>query len=327
MENKTERYFYQLKEKILNTNKILITSHENPDGDAIGSVLAFNLIYKKLNPQANTFLYIPGQTPSSLSFLPDFSLIKNNISEGLDPDILICLDYGDFKRLKLPESLLNKISSEKIISIDHHQGEQKGELKIIDTKVSSTCEIIYWWLKKTEFLEIDRDIANCLLTGIVSDTGGFSHISTSFNTFQAVSDLLSKGVQWLDIVKKSLSPFSYDFLEIFGKVLSRTQAFPRYGLVYSWLSFDDLKEKTISLADLNGVASIISKETSCNYALFLVEYKKGEIKGSLRSEPFKGKRVDEIAKKLGGGGHPYAAGFIQKGEVEEVLKKVIEVLK
>jgi len=307
-------------------DNILIASHENPDPDAVGSLLCMNLIFKKIG--VNTFLYLSDAPSGSLSFLPHFFEIKNEIPENLNFDFLIALDYSDYTRLRLPENL----SFKKIITIDHHRGNQEGDVKIIDFEASSTCEIIYWLMKK-EGLEVDKEIALCLLSGIMADTGGFSHISTSSNTLKATSDLLSKGVSLSKISEHVFLTgpvFSMQSAEILGKVLLRLKVIPGCDLAYSWVSFEDLENYSFQDLKLNGISSIISKESKCLYALLLVEYEKGKVKGSLRSEPFKlaeKKKVDCIARELGGGGHPYAAGFKQDGTIDEVLEKVINMIR
>ena len=305
---------------------VLITSHENPDPDAVGSLLCINLILKKIG--VNTFLYLRDIPPGSLNFLPHFFEIKNEIPENSEFDTLIALDYSDYVRLKIPEN----ISFKKMITIDHHLGNQKGEIKIVDIKASSTCEIIYWLMKK-EDIEINKEMALCLLSGIVADTGGFSHVSTSSATLKAASDLLSKGVSLSKISEHILSTgpvFSKQSAEILGKVLLRLKVVPGCDLAYSWVSFEDFKNSSLQELKLNGISSIISKESKCLYALLLVEYEKGKVKGSLRSEPFKlveKRKVDCIARELGGGGHPYAAGFKQDGTIDEVLEKVISMIR
>jgi len=341
--------FQQINELLKRARTILVASHENPDADAVGSVLSLNLVFKKMGLEP--FLYLSDPSPKIFSFLPGFFEIKNEIPANLKFDLLFGLDYGDFRRLKLPDCILTKqLLAENVITVDHHLGDQKGKVKIVNPKISSTSEIIYWWLKESppqiinidssaQILQsetlVDKEIATCLLTGIVADTGGFSHFSTSSKTLRAASDLLTKGVSLTKIVNRTLSPdpvFALKSAKIFGKVLSRIKIIPEYSLVYSWLSYQDLKNQPNSVSELNGIldgrglAGIISKESSCNLALFLTEYEKRKVRCSLRSEPFKRKRVDQIAKRLGGGGHPYAAGFSQEGTIEEVLKKVIKLI-
>ena len=321
--------FQKINKKLEKSKNILISAHENPDADAFGSVLALNLVLKKMG--FNPFLYISGFLGGSLNFLPDFFKIKGVFSKDLDFDVLFGLDYGSFHRLNIPEEYFPKgFSEDDIITIDHHKGVHKGKIGVIDLESSSACEIIYDWLRNVPppGVKINKDIAECLLTGIVADTGGFSHISTSSKTLESASFLLSKGASLSKIancVLSSKSIFQKESSEIFGKVLSRMEVISDYGIAYSYLSFDDLR-KNFSSFDLNGIPSLLCKESTCNFALFLVEYEKGKIKGSLRSEPFKGKRVDSIARELGGGGHPYASGFKQEGTVDSVLKNVLSLV-
>jgi bifunctional oligoribonuclease and PAP phosphatase NrnA len=317
--------FKEINKKIENSKKILISSHESPDADAFGSVLSLNLVLNKMG--LDPYLYISGFSGGSLGFLPDFFKIRGTFPENIDFDLVFGLDYGNFTRLNIPE---NCFSDEKIVTVDHHEGYHKGEIKVVDKKSSSACEMIYEWLKNIppSGLEIEKDIAECLLTGIVADTGGFSHISTSPETLKAASFLLSKGASLPKITNSVLSSksiFQKGSSGIFGKVLSRIKVVPDQKLVYSWLSFDDLNRSFLPF-DLNGIPSVLCKEAGCNFALFLFEYEKRKIKGSLRSEPFKGIRVDSIARKLGGGGHPYASGFKQEGTVDSVLKNVLSLV-
>jgi len=332
MTDKLKSQFKKINEIIGKSKKVLITSHENPDPDAVGSVLALSLILNKLG--IKPLLYLSDPCPDSLSFLPDSFNIKDNIPKNTTFDILFALDYGDFKRLNLPSHILKKADLfDKIITIDHHQGKQEGKIKIVEPEISSTSEIIYQWIKKMppkDDFEIDKDTATCLLTGIVADTGGFSHISTSFKTMEASSELLSKGGNLSKIINQVLfskSAYSPGPLKSFAKVLSRIKFIPENKIVYSWLSFEDLKGKSSENFELDGICSVIGKEEKCDFALFLLEYEKGKVRGSLRSEPFKGIKVDAIAERLGGGGHPYAAGFKQEGSIGEVLKKVLDLIR
>jgi len=312
--------FQQMDELLKEAKTVLVAAHENPDPDAVSSVLTLHYVLKKQN--INSLPYLPDAPSKNLSYLSGFFDIRNEIG-SLNPDLLICLDYGDFKRLRIPESLC----SGKIITIDHHiESDQRGDIKILEPHFSSTAEIIYHWLKY-KGISIDKDIATCLLTGIVSDSGGFRHVSTSSQTLNIVSELLLKGVSLNRIIHRTLiSGKSLNVSQAWGEVLSKTQVDPETNLAYSWMGVDDFKRLKVRLIDFDGITNIISAASSVNLGLFLVEYEKGKIKGSLRSEPSGGRDVVKIAKSLGGGGHQYAAGFQQEGNIDEVLKKVLKLV-
>lgn len=301
----------------------MIASHQRPDPDAVASVLIFHYVFKKRNLES--FPYLPDYPPSNLNFLPGFSEIKTKI-DSFEPDTLLCVDYGDFKRLRLPEDILHRDNC-PIITIDHHlEGDQRGEVKILEPEFSSTAEILYHWLNY-EKIEIDQNIATCLLAGIFSDSGGLCHASTSPQTLNIVAELLSKGVSLDKIIRQTLNFKKPLYLsQAWGRILSRTQLDQRTGLAYSWLTNEDLQRFSCKLTDFAGITNLISTSSSLNLGLFLVEYEKGKVKGSLRSEPRGGKNVAKIVKALGGGGHSYAAGFQQEGSVEEVLKKVLNLI-
>lgn len=315
--------FKQIDDILKGAKKVLIASHENPDPDAVSSVLTIHNVLK--NEGFESFPYLPTPAPKSLNYLPSFFEIKYQVND-FDPDILFALDYGDFKRLRLPERILNKTQLD-IVTIDHHvQSDQRGKVKILEPAFSSASEIVYHWLKYKN-IKIDKDIATCLLSGIISDSGGFRHVSTSSQTLNIVSELLSLGVSLNKITRQTLTiDKPLDFSRAWGQVLSRTKLDEKTNLAYSWVTFDDLNRAKINLVDFDGITNLISTSSPVNLGLFLVEYEKGKIKGSLRSEPYKGKDVVKIAKVLGGGGHPYAAGFQQEGTIEETLKKVLNLI-
>jgi len=324
MFNKLNNQFKQIDELLKNARKVLVASHENPDPDAVSSVLTIHNVLK--NEGFQSLSYLPTTAPKNLNYLPGFFEIEYQVG-NFEPDVLIALDYGDFRRLRLPSHILNKPQL-NIITIDHHvESDQKGKIKIVEPAFSSTSEIVYHWLKHKN-VEISKDIALCLLSGIISDSGGFRHVSTSSETLNIVSELLSKGVSLSKITRQTLTMDSpLNFSKAWGKVLSRAKLDEKTNLVYSWLAFDDLDRCKVSLADFDGITNLISSSSPVNLGLFLVEYEKGKIKGSLRSEPYKGRDVVKIAKALGGGGHAYAAGFQQEGTIDETLKKVIELIK
>ena len=323
MSNKLTDQFKQIDELLRGARRVLVVAHENPDPDAVASVLVLHHFFKKRNLES--FPYLPDQPPKYLNFLPGFFEIKTDIG-SFKPDTIFGLDYGDFKRLKIPEEVLRG-DSLKIVTIDHHlKSDQRGKIKILEPEISSTAEIIYYLLKHWK-IEIDRDIAVCLLAGIFSDSGGFRHVSTSSDTFRVVSNLLSRGISLNKIVRGTLAfEKPLNLSRAWGQILAKTTLERETGLAYSWISIDDLRKFDITMRDFDGITNLISAGSPVNLGLFLVEQKPRLIKGSLRSEPSGGINVVKIARPLGGGGHPYAAGFQQQGTIEEVLKKVLDLV-
>jgi len=316
MNNILKQKFQRIEELLNNSQNILIASHEHPDADAVASTLALHRLFKKQNK--NSFPYLPDLPSKNLNFLPGFYDIKTEI-DSFDADLVFCLDYGDFERLRLP----GNIEEQKIITIDHHiYSNQKGIINVIQPEASSTCEIIYLWLKELS-ISIDKEIATCLLAGIVSDSGSFRHVTTSSRTLKASAHLILEGAPLQKICRKTSCMYDKPGIcKIWGKILSRVKTDKKSRLAFSWVSFDDLSEYKVQPKDLAGIASAISSISQAKVGLFLVEYEKGKIKGSLRSEPYKGQEVARLAEAFGGGGHMYASGFKTEGTIEETLKKV-----
>lgn len=322
MFNSLLHQFQQIDKLLKKGGKILIASHQNPDADAVASVLVLHYLFKKKNLES--FPYLPDPPPKNLSFLSGFFEIKTEFS--FQPDLLFCLDYGDFRRLDF--SAQQFLEERKIITIDHHlKSNHRGEIQIIEPKFSSTTEIIYQWLKYQN-IEIDKEIAIYLLTGIISDSGGFFHHSTSAQTLKVVAELLLKGISLNKIIHQTLIfNKSLNISRAWGQILSRAKLDKETGLAYSWLNFEDFQKFGGRMIDFEELPNFISYGSFLNLGLFLIEYEKGKIKGSLRST-FPGRKdVFKIAKTLGGGGHSYAAAFLRAGTIKETLKKVLNLIK
>ncbi|MFH1820474.1 MAG: DHH family phosphoesterase [Candidatus Nealsonbacteria bacterium] len=323
MTNQTSHNFDRLTDIINQSKKVLIASHHRPDPDAVASVLVFHYLLK--NKQIESVPYLPEKPTENLSFLPGFADIITDVSSFI-PDTLICLDYGDFKRMELPQNIAS-LDESRIVTIDHHpESDQRGDIKIIKPEYSSTAEIIYHWMKYAN-IEINQELATLLLSGIFADSGGFSHVSTSPKTLNVVSDLLLKGVSMQKIARNTLNfQKPLHISRAWGHVLTRTQVDEKTGLAYSWITPDEMLNFKVSIVDFDGITNIIAAASLINLGLFMVEYEKGKVKGSLRSEPRSRQNVGEMVKGLGGGGHPYAAGFDQDGTADEILKKVLNLI-
>ena len=318
IDSQVKKDFNKINELVSGSRNILIVSHRSPDEDAAGSALALKLALKKQGIDSSVF--ISGYSSKQYKFLPGYNLINSELN-NYDFDLVFALDYGQARRLSI-DGLLAK--NPTVITIDHHIDEGAdhiGEVKIL-APVSSTSEIIYLYLKESGW-QIDRDIATCILTGIIGDTGGFLHANTSYSTLLAVGELLSRGIQINKIIKQILSSRALvDKSEIFGQLLSRVEKHPELDFVYLIVNHDDFNSWYRS--DLDNLASMINTVADCKWALLLVEYEKGKTKASLRSEDYKGVDVAKIASLFGGGGHRLASGFRIDKEPEKALREVVK---
>lgn len=316
---------------IKSSKNILILTHKNPDGDAVGSVLGLAQALNSLSKNAECFL--KDVVPDVFRFLPNVAMIKNS-TKLKNYDLVILLDCALFSRTGL-SSITDIIDSfDNLLIIDHHpkRAEEVGYLnsrvQIIDPSASSTAVLIYDLFKKFD-LKITKDIAHCLLTGIFTDTGGFQHSNTDARTLKITAELMGKGPRVDKIAKNIFSSKSVPAIKLWGKALSRIQRDENTGMAVSYLNKKDLEECGAKQEDISGLISVINTVSDAKFSLLLTESDNNKIKGSLRSEEYRGIDVSRIAKSLGGGGHKLASGFEVegkdvKGGIERIKEMILE---
>ena len=313
--------FNKAQKTIEAADHILIAGHTNPDGDSLGSMLGlYGAIKENLDKEPLPYSVAP--VPASLRFLPGADMVKNKIDWY--PDLIIGVDYGDFHRLSLPKEM---IEGAQIITFDHHPAsKQRGDIKIIETGFSSTAEIVFAFLKSIEW-KISKETATCLLTGIFTDTGGFSH-ATSPYTLETAAELMKIGAPIQQIHSETFAGKTAKVLNAWGNFLNKVEVFPEYGLGAIFVSFDEFEKSGIILEDFTGLVSMLNLIEETKFSVFAVEYESGKIKGSFRSDKFNDVDVSKMAVLLGGGGHKYAAGFdIEVSSMREGREKILDAVR
>ena len=320
-----QEYFKEQCKKVLDiiqdSDNIILAGHRSPDGDSLGSVLAFaNGLYQ--NEQKRAIPYSIDSVPDMFHFLYNSASVVNTV--GGKVDCLIGFDYGDFERLGIDENTLS--DDVKIISFDHHpQRNQKGDICIINTECASTTELLYYFMKEVGW-SIDKHTAECLLTGIITDTGNFAY-NTRHTTFNVAGILSSLGASVSSINKKIKEAVSQEVLNIHGQLIEMAEMDEEHNCIRLFLSFEEFNSLGISLSDLSGVVGNLNRVDSVDFSVFVVEYEPEVVKGSLRGEETKGIPVSPIAEYLGGGGHKYAAGFLLNMPYEEARYKIEQAIK
>ena len=310
---------------IKSSNTILILTHKNPDGDAVGSVLGLGQALNSLDKNAECFS--KDTIPDVFEFLPNVSMIKNGVKLK-KYDLVILLDCALFLRTGLDniKSIIDSFNN--LLIIDHHPegvkevGHSNNRVSIIDPSASSTAVLVYNLLKKLD-VKITKDIANCLLTGIFTDTGGFQHSNTDAQTLEITAELMRKGPRIDKIAKNIFNSKNVPAIKLWGKALGRIQRDENTGMAVSYLSKKDMEECGAKQEDISGLISVINTVGDAKFSLLLTESDDNKIRGSLRSEEYKNIDVSRIAKSLGGGGHKLASGFEVEGEdVENSVEKI-----
>lgn len=303
----------ELMARLRTARRVLIGTHEHPDGDAAGSSLA--LLHALRVQGKEAVAYVPDPAPPMLDFLPGFELLSATKPDVSSFDLVVLLDYTQLYRTHLEDEVR---AHPNTISIDHHY-DNKGEtsLSLIVPQAAATAQILTELFRDYE-VPITRDIATCLLTGIFTDTGSFMHDSTTPDILQLAADLMQRGARLAHIAHETYQKKDIPSLRIWGRALSRVMVNEATGVAVSVITYQDLAECGASLDDLSGVVSLINTLPQGKFALLLTEYEPGKIKGSLRSEPNKGVDVSKLAQAFGGGGHKLASGFEVTGSIQQV---------
>lgn len=314
-------------EVIKKSSDILILTHKNPDGDAVGSVLGLSIALMSAGKNVVAFSNDP--VSNVFEFLPSVSIIKTEIAPKKF-DLIILLDCDSIKRTGIEDTAKVFVSFNNLLVIDHHPGQEEPGPKenyfaIINPKASSTAILVYDLLKELD-ITITKGIANCILTGIFTDTGSFQHSNTDEETLKAAAELMKKGSRVDKISRQIFNNRTIPAIKLWGKALSRIKTDDKTGMAVSYLSKKDFEEYDVSQEELSGLVGIINTISDVKFSLFLTERDDQKIKGSLRSEEYKGIDVSRIARSLGGGGHKLASGFEIDGNIEDSIKKISKMI-
>lgn len=311
--------------------QVVIVTHWSPDGDAMGSSLGlYNYLIQKKH---KVTVITPNDYPSFLFWLPGNDKVINFSSTPkpaktavAKADIIFCLDFNSLKRIDALGDEVGKSKALKCI-IDHHlQPDDFADFMLHDIKACSTCELVYDFIdlmgdKKL----INQKIANCLYTGIMTDTGSFRFPSTTAKTHRIVAELIEAGTENSEIHNRIYDGNTEDKLKLLGYCLAeKLTVFKEHGTAFFSLSTDELKRFNYKKGDTEGVVNYALSIEGIYFAAFFVE-RDGEIKTSFRS---KGDfNVNLFARKyFNGGGHANAAGGMSELSLDETIIKFVSLL-
>ncbi len=310
--HKFAKDFNTLHYVLKHATKILLFAHNRPDEDTVGSNLAMR-----------EYLIDKGKLVdiACLDSYPDY-LAAVSSSHFEHPDYLDLKSYDAIVACDSVErgfqKILPEFSPNQVIALlDHHPDITiKGDVTIIDPSFSSVCEIIYDYFETTN-QKISRNTATFLLLGILGDTGNFQHSNTTARVMEIASDLMRKGANISKIIEAVYSNKKISTLRLWGRAFEKARIDEKSGAIVTALTQRDLAEVGSSDDDIAQVASILNTVPGTKFSLILSEREGGVVKGSLRSEEYKGVDVSKIAARFGGGGHKLASGFEIKGKIQE----------
>ena len=305
----------QIAAEIAAHRSFLVTSHESPDGDAVGSVLALGNYLRRLGKDVTVYLHDP--IPDLYAFLP----MADRVVHAIPPrtfDVCFVLDVGEFRRAG--NELVNFKGIGTFINIDHHlHCERFGAINLIDSGAAATGCLVHRIIRAAGD-EVDNDIALCIYTAVITDTGSFRYSNSNQEAFAIAGEMVAHGVNAWSVAEKLYESQPKERLELLALALANLTVSPR-GDVASITVTLDMYEKTGANSELtDGFVNYPRSIRGVEVAVFFREIEPDLFKVGFRS---KGKvNVSALAAEFGGGGHHNAAGCVIAGLLEEVRDKV-----
>ncbi len=305
-----------IKRRIDDSENVVVLAHEMPDGDAIGSALAMCLLIRELGKNA---VVLMKNIPSQFDFLPGMEYVYDSYDESQVFDLAIVLDCPN----------INRVSKEFIpffegarykVQFDHHdKNSMFADYNIVNHISPAACQIL---VSSIEYMgyEISKDVATCLLTGIITDTNGFKSENVTIETFDFVSSTLEMGINLSSIYKDSLLRLSMGKFEVQKLAMNRMEFFADGKISFTYINMDDVRRLDLKPGDRDGIVEIGRNIEGVEVSIFLYELPNG-YKVSLRSNDYV--NVADICMLYGGGGHIKAAASPMHMEFEEAKKIIL----
>ncbi len=305
----------KLEEKLSGIQSVGISGHIRPDGDCVGSTMAVYNYIVTYHPEIEVDIYLES-IPNVFHFLKNTDKIQTT-SGDKQYDLFIVLDCGDKERLGSNAKYYDL--AKHTLCIDHHASNLAfAEENYIIPDASSTCELVY---NMMDIDKITKEIAECLYTGIVHDTGVFQYSCTSAKTMNVVGILMEKGINYPKIVDDTFYTKTYDQNRILGYALLNSRLYLNGKVILTYLTKQDMQEFHCTPKELDGIVNQLRVTKDTVVAVFLYESEDGSFKASFRvNGEF---NVAEIALVFGGGGHVKAAGCNIYAPIDEVIYRIL----
>lgn len=307
----------QIISKILSSNNIGITFHISPDGDSLGSSLALFQALKELNK--NCYIICNDDPPETFNYLPYFNetLINKTVKDLTD--CVVVLDCGNVARIAGNVSVSEK--KYFLINIDHHvSNDMYADMNFVDSNASSMGEIVYQMINSMG-VKINENMAVCLYTSLITDTGSFRHTNTTSVTHSIAGDLINCGIDFNKIHRTVFENKKFSRVKLYGEVINEMYLDLDEKLCVMKLTKEMLRKLNLQEEDTSDLISLGVQIDSVEVAALFKE-KDNCVKISLRSKSTVD--VRKIAEKFDGGGHIRAAGLKIDGTIQDAIKIITE---
>ena len=315
-----ENIYLQLKEKIEQAENIIVFSHVSPDGDTLGSNLAISLMIEKYFNKKVDSTYV-GILPSLYSYMPDFErfIDVQTIDKTKKYDLAIAVDVASKDRMVSGTVLFDNAKFK--VNIDHHKTNiGYADINIIDGDAACVGIILYRIFKAWN-LEIPTDVARCIYTSLLTDTGGFKYENTTPETFMLAADLVALGVSPTFEFRSCYETKPQSMVQFQAYVVSNATFYNSGKIAFAKITRSDMSKFSASDDFTEGIVEVLRTSKNVEIAAILKETKEGYTKVSLRSKTVD---VTPIVIEFGGGGHTFAAGCTIKKPIAIAFDKLLK---
>ncbi|MGH2726348.1 MAG: DHH family phosphoesterase [Actinomycetota bacterium] len=305
---------------IESAREIVLACHQGPDGDALGSMLALQLALRERGVKAiASWGSDPFVVPKHYTFLPALEGLSPPEDVPAAPDLMITFDCGSFERLGTLEP--NGKAAKELICVDHHASNDRfGTINLIDPEIAASAALTYRLIGKLG-VGLTRDIATCLYTGVLTDTGCFKYRNTTPEIHEIAGDLLSYDIAHDEIARIVYDTHPVGYLKVLAVVLERAELIPDASMIWTWVTRADLERHAIDPEDTDGLIDALRTADVAEVAMVLKELPEGNYKVSMRAKATA--NVGALCESFGGGGHALAAGFTAEGKDPRAIAAMI----
>ena len=309
---------------ISKADTIALACHLGPDGDALGSLLALTIALQEQGKKTvASWGSYPFTVPPHYTYMPKLDLLSPPADFPPAPDLMITFDAGSFERLGSLEP--NARAANGLLVIDHHVSNDRfGSINLVDPDAAASAVIVYELLERMG-VTLDADIATCLYTGIVTDTGRFQYRNTTPEVHRITAELLAAGAPHVEITQTIYNTHPVGYLRLAATALEKLQVRHEASLVWTWVTAEELERAQVGLEDIEALIDLVRTADVADVAVVLKQQADGKYRVSMRSKG--ASDVGAVATQFGGGGHALAAGFTSSdGNPHATIEEIVTAL-
>jgi phosphoesterase RecJ-like protein len=305
--------------------RIALACHLGPDGDALGSLLALTIALRGVEKDVvASWGSDPFTIPPHYKYLPKLQLLSPPSKFPSAPALMITFDAGSFERLGSLEPHARAAGT--LLVVDHHVSNDRfGAINLVDPDAAASAVIVFELLRRMG-VALDEDIASCLYTGVVTDTGRFQYRNTTPEVHRITAELLAAGAPHVEITQQIYNTHPVGYLRLAAAALDKLEVREDANMVWTWVTTDDLARARVGLEDIEALIDLVRTADVVDVAIVLKQQGDGRYRVSMRSKG--ATDVGAVATRFGGGGHALAAGFTSSnGDPRATIEDIVSALR